>query len=65
MLKPIIRVAKVGAVAYEEVTPGRYQYYAYLDGGHKVPISDDTAEYLSAVIDTANTSDTTFFSRGG
>ena len=63
----ILRIAKIVAIRGERTdNPEKpHQYYAYMDGGHKLPINEDMASYLAGVIDQANTSDQSFFSRGG
>lgn len=62
-----IRVAKVAAIISHKPTVGENsrEHFALLDGGHKVPITEETAKELSGILNIANTSDAAFFGRGG
>jgi hypothetical protein len=69
-LEKIIRVSKVVAIVYDRAegslpSENRFKYFALLDGGHTVPISEMTAVELADVIGDANASDRAFFKRGG
>lgn len=69
----IIRTAKIVAIdsAYlEDIQPHKGEtvgrnYWALTDGGHRLPITLETAATLYEVISMANASDERFFNRGG
>ena len=55
-----IRVAKIAAIVYKDPI-----WFACLDGGHRVCITEEEANTYTAILESANASDGNFFARGG